>query len=175
MAADLANAHSQGVMRSQRKHRERFRAYQREYWARPENQEKLRLKRARDTAWRKAKDRDNRLSVPELRAKAKVDNHYRQKKWRADHPERAAELSRRSAMHYAARKRGAQGNATADQVAARWAYYGQRCWMCGDPATQTDHVIPLNRGGPDWPANLRPCCATCNRAKWDQDHRLFIA
>lgn len=161
-------------MQSQRNHRERFNAYQREYWARPENQEKLRLRRARDSAWRRAKDRDNRLTIPELRARAKVDNHYRQKKWREDNLERSRELSRRSAMHHSAQKRGAQGHATTDQIAARWAYYGHRCWMCGEPATQTDHVMPLNRGGSDWPANQRPSCATCNRAKSDRDHWLFI-
>lgn len=39
--------------------------------------------------------------------------------------------------------------------------------MCGDAATQTDHVKPLARGGLNVPANLRPICGPCNRAKSD--------
>lgn len=122
----------------------------------------------RAAAWRRAKARDNRLTVPELRAKAKVDNHYRVKQWLADHPERAAELRRRSAMRRYARKINAPGSATTEQIRQRWLYYAGRCWMCGAPATQTDHVIPLNRGGSDWPANQRPACGPCNRQKWDR-------
>jgi hypothetical protein len=49
---------------------------------------------------------------------------------------------------------------------ARWAYYGGRCWMCGDPATEWDHVKPLAAGGhPSLLANLRPMCGPCNVAK----------
>jgi hypothetical protein len=47
-------------------------------------------------------------------------------------------------------------------IKARWAFYGNKCWMCGQPAEHTDHVIPLNAGGSHWPANLRPACAKCN-------------
>jgi len=57
---------------------------------------------------------------------------------------------------------------TADHVAARWAMYGNKCWMCGQSATQTDHVIPLSLGGSHWPSNLRPICGQCNRKKGDR-------
>ena len=39
------------------------------------------------------------------------------------------------------------------------------CWMCGAEATEIDHVKPLSAGGSNWPANLRPACHPCNRAK----------
>jgi len=45
------------------------------------------------------------------------------------------------------------------------AYYGGRCWMCGAPWEQIDHVKPLRVGGPNWPANLRPACGPCNGRK----------
>lgn len=46
------------------------------------------------------------------------------------------------------------------------------CYLCGENVEPTahrpmrwDHVVPLSRGGPDIPANLRPCCRQCNRLK----------
>lgn len=64
-----------------------------------------------------------------------------------------------------ARKRGAPGRATPDQLTARWNYYGGRCWMCFAEAKEFDHVIPLAGGGPNWPSNLRPACSPCNLRK----------
>jgi 5-methylcytosine-specific restriction endonuclease McrA len=76
---------------------------------------------------------------------------------------------------YRALKNGAPGSATAQQVAARWTYYGDRCWMCGDPAGATDHAIPLSRGGSNWPANLRPACVPCNSSKSNKHPSLVAA
>src|SRR6266581_6749673 len=41
-----------------------------------------------------------------------------------------------------ARLVGAVGHATTAQIDARVAYYGGRCWMCGEPGGTLDHVIP---------------------------------
>jgi len=51
-------------------------------------------------------------------------------------------------------------------MTARWNYFGGRCWMCFAVAREFDHVIPLSRGGTNWPSNLRPACAPCNLKKW---------
>lgn len=59
----------------------------------------------------------------------------------------------------------ALGEVTAEQLAARIAYYGGRCWMCSAPWTCIDHVKPLAAGGSNWPANLRPACRSCNARK----------
>lgn len=59
----------------------------------------------------------------------------------------------------------ALGDVTAEQLAARIAYYGWRCWMCRAPWTCIDHVKPLAAGGSNWPANLRPACRSCNARK----------
>lgn len=67
-----------------------------------------------------------------------------------------------------ARRRAADRNAagadytTAEHIAWRWAMWGGQCWVCGVAAEATDHVIPLNTGGPHWPSNLRPICKSCN-------------
>jgi 5-methylcytosine-specific restriction endonuclease McrA len=63
------------------------------------------------------------------------------------------------------REAAAPGVCTAEQRAARWAYYGGKCWMCGDPAVCMDHVKPLSRGGGNWPSNQRPSCWACNGLK----------
>lgn len=61
---------------------------------------------------------------------------------------------------------------TAQQLAARMAYFGNQCWICAGPFEQVDHVKPLAKGGPHMLANLRPSCAPCNnrkRARWPLD------
>lgn len=82
-----------------------------------------------------------------------------------------AENRARATAHEAVRRAriaGAAGHATAEQIAARVAYYGGRCWMCRAPWEHIDHVKPVARGGSNWPANLRPACASCNSAKRDR-------
>lgn len=87
--------------------------------------------------------------------------------WQRDNPEKVAqrELRRR------ARKRDAAGMFTAQQLQARWDFFGGQCWLCREPATGWDHVIPLARGGSNWPANLRPACRSCNARKKDRPWR----
>lgn len=48
---------------------------------------------------------------------------------------------------------------------ARILKHDAHCYICGAPATQTDHVVPVARGGTDHPSNLKPICWPCNRAK----------
>lgn len=64
-----------------------------------------------------------------------------------------------------ARLAGAPGEVTPEQIAARVAYFGGRCWMCGDQWEAIDHVKPLSKGGSNWAANLRPACRSCNSRK----------
>lgn len=64
-----------------------------------------------------------------------------------------------------ARRVGAAGDCTLDQVQARIDFYGGRCWICSAPWEHLDHVIPWALGGTNWPANIRPICGTCNVRK----------
>lgn len=66
---------------------------------------------------------------------------------------------------YRARRAGAAGMSTIEQIQARWNYFGGLCWMCRRPATSMDHLIPLSRGGSNWPSNFRPACRKCNSSK----------
>lgn len=104
------------------------------------------------------KRRDYRRITREERREASRD-------WRRRNPDLVRQQIRAQNAARYARIKGAAGHASGEQIAARWAYYGDRCWMCRAPATDTDHVKPLAAGGSNWPANLRPACRSCNRSK----------
>lgn len=124
----------------------------------------------------KAKDPERTAEI-RRRSRLKEDpikRAERSRAWRAANPEKVRATIKRQNVVRTARTLATPGIATTEQVAARWAYYGGKCWMCGDTATDTDHVKPLAKGGCNWPSNLRPACRRCNRsksAKWPYDPR----
>jgi 5-methylcytosine-specific restriction endonuclease McrA len=167
---------------------ERKRAYQAAYRVRPGNRETA---AARTAAWRAA----NPERVAAWRTANAAKRSAQHAAWAAAHREElkaydaayhvanAAAIRKRHvatdkaryvadpAPFYAnnrkrrARQFGASGAHTVADLQARWAMWGDRCWMCGDQATATDHVKALVRGGSNWPANLRPICQPCNSRK----------
>lgn len=97
-------------------------------------------------------------SSPERRAQ--------RRKWQADNSEYMREYMRRYASMRRSRLASVSGTwFTADQLSARMAYFGDRCWMCGGDFEHVDHVKPVSKGGPHLLANLRPSCGRCNRSK----------
>ena len=59
------------------------------------------------------------------------------------------------------------------------------CWICGQPIDYTlphldpgafvvDHVIPLDKGGPDTLGNKRAAHRACNRAKSNKPHAPIL-
>lgn len=91
--------------------------------------------------------------------------------WRAKNPfsKLAWDCRKRARMF------GARGLATAEQIRARFALFGDRCWMCGSEWEQIDHVIPLGLRGTNWPANLRPICKSCNLHKAARHPKELVA
>ena len=137
-------------------HPERFQARRKRYWQ--ENLEKNRAAcrkwRAENLEYSRAKVREwNRQHLPRVAAKLRT--------WRKKNPERAKAIDDRKR----AKRAKALGTATFEQIKARIDFYGNRCAYCGGPYEHVDHVIPLARGGSNWPANLRPACARCNQSK----------
>jgi 5-methylcytosine-specific restriction endonuclease McrA len=116
--------------------------------------------RARD--WRARNGRD-------CAAENRTPACRRQKRrWAKLHPE----SGRAKAARYRCKKLGAKGNAGERAILMRMAIWGFRCWICGGPYDEIDHVIPLSRGGTNWPANLRPACRECNARKGARSPRL---
>ncbi len=62
------------------------------------------------------------------------------------------------------------------RLQARIDFYGGRCWIpgCAKPYEAIDHVIPLAKGGSNWPANLRPICKSHNSQKRDMMPNDFL-
>lgn len=157
-----------------------------QYAANPEKQRKavrayrqknLAAVQAREAAYR-AQPENIRRAVERAMAWARANPERRRKiaaRWRKQHPAfgRLARQCRR------ARKLAARGYATVEQIEARVAYYGGKCAYCGGPYEHLDHVVPLSRGGTEWPANFRPACKQCNLSKnnksltaWRRGRRL---
>lgn len=81
------------------------------------------------------------------------------KKWSAKNPDYAR------VQHLIRRDADKGGNLTQAKYEARWAYYNGKCWMCGKPAREMDHIKPVSKGGKTWASNLRPSCRSCNPRK----------
>jgi len=112
-------------------------------------------------------------------ANNKTAHGTKMRKWRAENVERNKKLIRdwlkknplkkkSYALKREAKKRNAPGICTAEQLKARIDFYGGCCAYCGAVADTVDHVVPLERGGTNWPANLRPACRSCNSSKGDK-------
>lgn len=105
--------------------------------------------------------------------------------WRRRNPEKRAQIARAWLNRNPEFSRLATGRRRAamrsrsvpfsiETFAARMAYWGNECWMCGGPFEHVDHVKPISRGGWHCLANLRPSCARCNTSKanrWPIDTR----
>lgn len=146
--------------------------YNKEWYA--ENREDYTQKRK---AWRKAH--------PEL-VRRRTRRYYEanrdkileeRRRWKRAHADKIREQNRRwveanrdkhnaKGARRRARVRGVQTvDFTPEQLALRWAYYGNKCWICRGPATASDHVKPIAKGGAHMLSNLRPICKSCNSTK----------
>lgn len=96
----------------------------------------------------------------------------RVQRWRHAKPDmhRANNLRRRALECSAA---GA-GYTTSQHIEMRFAMWGGKCRYCGCVASSVDHRIPLVRGGSHWPANLVPCCTSCNSKKNSKTEFEFL-
>jgi len=65
-------------------------------------------------------------------------------------------------------KRAAEGYFSASDWTAIQNRQGHRCAHCGKRRKLTvDHILPLNRGGSNWPCNIQGLCLSCNCSKQD--------
>lgn len=95
----------------------------------------------------------------------------RKVRWIERNQERYRVSARAAASRRRARKIGAPGDYTPEDIHARYAAQGGRCWWCGtglNGAYQIDHVVPLAKGGSNHADNLVCACAPCNRSKSDK-------
>ena len=99
----------------------------------------------------------------------------RGRQWVQDNPDKAKQFKHAQPAYRAARTQtrraresGAAGRYTGADVSKILSAQNHRCFYCGTDITkhpQVDHVMPLARGGSNWPSNLVGACADCNARK----------
>lgn len=127
-------------------------------------------------ARRKARYIENKPVERERQRRWWLENIEKHRKtcrdWAKNHPEemRAIVARRRSLLA------GAEGRYTKADISAMKLKQGNRCACCHDALTDyhVDHVIPLTKGGTNWPDNLQLLCPTCNRSKGNKLPHEFI-
>lgn len=79
-------------------------------------------------------------------------------------------VHRKSSRKYLARKYGTQGTYTPEDIQQIFAQQEGKCAYCQKPlvAYHIDHIVPLSRGGTNWPDNLALACQSCNCSKKDK-------
>ena len=88
--------------------------------------------------------------------------------WFAANPRKRAEYETRRR----ARKAGADGDHTIDDVLAIGEAQGWKCHWCSKSVRKryhVDHIIPLSKGGGNGPRNLCITCQPCNQSKHAKD------
>ena len=88
---------------------------------------------------------------------------------RAKKPEKYRAAGRIAAHRRRVRRVGAEGNHTTADVAAIREKQKNRCAICRVDLRKVkaheDHIIPISKGGSNWPSNIQLLCQTCNCRK----------
>lgn len=114
--------------------------------------------RARARAWY----HEHREAVLSRLAADKDALYAKQAVYRASNPDvmKAKRERRRSA------ERNAEGTHDARDRDFIRSLSGHMCARCGSGGKlQIDHIVPLARGGSNWPSNLQALCRSCNCQK----------
>lgn len=158
--------------RCQYEHRIRWRE------ANPEKETQSRLVSVR--AWAERNPDLKREYAKRSNAKPEVsaNNVARARRWLKANPDRAREIRLVSDRNRRARQRGAMGTQTKSDIAELIRRQRFRCAECGVSVRKktfrhVDHIVPLARGGTNWPWNLQVLCPPCNLHKADKDPIKF--
>lgn len=129
-------------------------------WAAPQKERILDNKRE----WRKRNPDKVKKHKAASQKRNRASANERGKRWQVNHPEQ----TRAYVLNRLARKKNAMGKHTHKDIEAIYEAQEGRCFYCGITLHgdyHVDHVIPLSRGGTNWPDNLVCACVACNCSK----------
>lgn len=126
-----------------------------------------------DDRRRYAKKRDAILAYrAELYLRQAEEMRQRTRDWRKNNPDKAREQWR----NRKAAKRHAEGKHSADDVKMLATWQRHKCAWCAariKSGFHVDHIVPISKGGTNWPRNLQLLCAPCNQRKHARDPIVF--
>lgn len=153
---------------------------QKTYAWRARNREKYRQyllsRRERQTLlvkrWRLNNLEKCRAREAKYRANNRELRKAQHKRWRKANVDKA----RLQVRNRQARRKGGKGKYTLDDIKRLFSAQKGMCAYCRTDLTtrrHVDHIIPLSRGGTNYPANLQLLCPQCNGRKHARDPMDF--
>lgn len=127
--------------------------------------EKARDRYARDPQRFRDKNKRNRLND---RERTLIREAEKMREWRKNNPE----LARLHDKNKRAKRKGAEGSFTCEDVSRIREAQKDKCAYCRKPLKgkgTIDHIVALANGGTNWPSNLQLACRSCNSRKRTKD------
>lgn len=124
-------------------------------------------KAKRKAAW--YADRD--ISIATSRARYAANPEIwksKRDRWRRENPAKFRQQSRRYCDRRAGRSIAAEGHYTDADIERLLVDQSCRCLGCRADITDAytiNHIVPLKRGGSNWPENIQLLCKSCNSSK----------